>query len=440
MTPAFASFWLGLGLLVPPFGEETGPGDLESLVARLGAPRYADREEAAAALLDLGTGAIEPLRGARLDDDPEVKFRAERLLQDIERDLLLKPTLVVLDPETRKLAERARSIRAQTAFPVVVDVSDILPLASTSKPEAGPISFWDAVEGSGLDLRAGIPSRGYSRFDPMRLPSFVLTPAVPPKRPSSVDGAFRLVARRVFQEGADDLQVACELQAEPRLTIVPTSVALEILDAESEDGEPLLPALSAARAVIDGNDGGAGAPSMNVVLPVLAPDRVERGVGIARLRGRIDFEVEGRRLEPHELRLGDAGDPLPPPLDCGDLTLKVVAFERREWVGVWSLDVVADPKGWRELVMQRGVVPRRRFDGLFGDIQRILPSIELADAGGSDVGAILQRQRPQFGPDGIHLRFEGSGPPPARVRYFANFREPVSLEFDLRDIPAALGR
>src|SRR5262249_30125199 len=73
-----------------------GPG-AAALVARLGAPQFADREAAARALREVGRDVLPALRAASRSRDPEVRTRAARLVEDIQRDWLTTPTRLALD-------------------------------------------------------------------------------------------------------------------------------------------------------------------------------------------------------------------------------------------------------------------------------------------------------------------------------------------------------
>jgi hypothetical protein len=73
-----------------------GPG-AAALVARLGAPQFADREAAGRALREVGRDALPALQAAAKSKDPEVRTRSARLVEDIQRDWLTKPTRLALD-------------------------------------------------------------------------------------------------------------------------------------------------------------------------------------------------------------------------------------------------------------------------------------------------------------------------------------------------------
>ena len=60
---------------------DDGPADL---VARLGSPRFAEREAAAESLKRLGRPALPELRKARSASDPEIRLRASKVRDEIE--------------------------------------------------------------------------------------------------------------------------------------------------------------------------------------------------------------------------------------------------------------------------------------------------------------------------------------------------------------------
>ena len=84
-----------------------GPADI---VARLGSPRFAEREAAAESLKRLGQQALPELRKARSAADPEVRLRASQVRDEIESVMLLEPTMVRLDFRDRPLSEVVEAI------------------------------------------------------------------------------------------------------------------------------------------------------------------------------------------------------------------------------------------------------------------------------------------------------------------------------------------
>jgi hypothetical protein len=80
-----------------------GPPSIDQLIKQLGSEEFAEREAAAEALETIGAPALEALRNAARNDDPEVRRRAERLITVLEN---------------RFTIEVARSIRESNLSPV----------------------------------------------------------------------------------------------------------------------------------------------------------------------------------------------------------------------------------------------------------------------------------------------------------------------------------
>src|SRR2546421_504768 len=74
---------LGLALLAP--AQASDPRPLVDLVERLGSDVYSEREAAAERLEQYGEVAREALRRAAQGDDPEIRRRAEELLDRLQR-------------------------------------------------------------------------------------------------------------------------------------------------------------------------------------------------------------------------------------------------------------------------------------------------------------------------------------------------------------------
>src|SRR5262245_61281830 len=108
-------------LLLVGLGQSPGKApdpDPSALALQLGAPRFADRQPASAALERMGGRALSALEQARESRDMEIKTRATHLLDKIETALLTKPTNVRLDYESTAIADVAQSISRQTGFKI----------------------------------------------------------------------------------------------------------------------------------------------------------------------------------------------------------------------------------------------------------------------------------------------------------------------------------
>src|SRR5262249_29904317 len=114
----------------------------------LGAGRFADREEAARALAELGREGLPALRAAKKSQDPEIRSRAEALLDRIETDLLIRPTLVTLDFADQPVADVFATLSQRTGM-TLVTLPENNPVWKTRRmtltaPE--PVPFWAMVD------------------------------------------------------------------------------------------------------------------------------------------------------------------------------------------------------------------------------------------------------------------------------------------------------
>jgi hypothetical protein len=134
----------------------------EDLVARLGSPRFAEREAAAESLKRLGRPALPALRKARSASDLEIRLRASKVRDEIEASLLLEPTRIRLDFHDRPLAEVVEAIGRRAGVSVTSDNTPWFQRRRqdrSSWPERritleapDPLPFWEAIDRLG---RAG---------------------------------------------------------------------------------------------------------------------------------------------------------------------------------------------------------------------------------------------------------------------------------------------
>ncbi|MBI3269259.1 MAG: PQQ-like beta-propeller repeat protein [Planctomycetes bacterium] len=71
-------------------GGETTGGDLGECVAKLGSRRWSERQAATERLTGMGSAAVAALEAARADEDPEIAWRAARILERIHASELLE--------------------------------------------------------------------------------------------------------------------------------------------------------------------------------------------------------------------------------------------------------------------------------------------------------------------------------------------------------------
>ena len=194
-------------------GWAPGDGPAE-LVARLGSPRFAEREAAAASLKRLGRQALPELRKARSAQDPEIRLRASKVRDEIESALLLEPTMVRLDFHDRPLSEVVEAIGRRAGVSVSSDTAPWIqrrrqdrsswPPRRITLEAPEPLPFWESIDRL---CRAGGLRRLYSRnpfgtdepFDQLLL---VPGEASPPK---SDAGPFRVELLGIRRERDLDL-------------------------------------------------------------------------------------------------------------------------------------------------------------------------------------------------------------------------------------------
>ncbi len=190
---------------------DDGPAEL---VARLGSPRFADREAAADALRRLGLPAIPALREAQSGRDLEIRIRALELRDEIEASAILKPTMVRLDFKDRPLAEVIDEFGRRVG--VSVEPSDQSwryrqpqvrppwPDRRISVEAPDPLPFWEATDRL---CRVGGLRRPYAETASSPEVAFgrlLLAPgtATPPR---SDFGPFRVELLRICRERDIDL-------------------------------------------------------------------------------------------------------------------------------------------------------------------------------------------------------------------------------------------
>jgi hypothetical protein len=121
-----------------------GSQGANELIARLGAPRFADREAAASALEALGRAALPSLQAARQHPDLEIRSRVNGLVVKIEGALLLEPTPVRLDFQDRPVEEVIPEIARRAGIPLVYNVRG--PSRMITLVSERPVPFWEALD------------------------------------------------------------------------------------------------------------------------------------------------------------------------------------------------------------------------------------------------------------------------------------------------------
>jgi hypothetical protein len=127
--------------------------DPAGLVAKLGSPRYVEREAAGEALVKIGRPALPALLKVRESNDPEILLRAATLVGRIEAGEVLDATRIRLDVRDRPLAEAIAEIAKASGMRFRPGAVEGNPRAEPTWPDrrvtveaAEPIPFWEVID------------------------------------------------------------------------------------------------------------------------------------------------------------------------------------------------------------------------------------------------------------------------------------------------------
>ena len=219
-----------------------------SLVRQLRADADADRSAAQQGLVDLGTTAIDALRVASHDADPEVRTRAMAALAQIDERLTNGPTLIslhVADADARAVFARiGDAAHAELIAPlptalglgksrVTID-ADRRPFWDVFADACGQAGLCPLLDGPRPDaIRLVAADRNWMRSSPRQIvgPFWV-----------SVAGVYRLSSVDLSGPPTTDEQFLARLVvfAEPKLTVTQVS-PLAVREATDDAGHSLVP-------------------------------------------------------------------------------------------------------------------------------------------------------------------------------------------------------
>ena len=137
MMPFILAGWTLLPIaLLPPSGQhDAGPAQIQALITQLGSKSFSWRESAMRTLDALGLPCLAELKKAAHGNDPEVRRRAEILVEAIERRQqsarLLAPLKLHLKLDDVPLEQAVSALAAKSGFAVHLDP------ALTEKVRAG---------------------------------------------------------------------------------------------------------------------------------------------------------------------------------------------------------------------------------------------------------------------------------------------------------------
>jgi hypothetical protein len=148
--------------------EPAGKPDAARLIAELGSKQYRTRQAAAQALERMGESALVWLQQARDAGDPEIRHRAEQLVEQIKREAdtarLLEPKRVQLEARDKPLPEVVADLAARTGFSVRLGSAEAGLAGHKLTLETGETTFWKAFDQ--LAEKAGLvePRDGSARL------------------------------------------------------------------------------------------------------------------------------------------------------------------------------------------------------------------------------------------------------------------------------------
>ena len=162
------------------------------MIVQLGSPRFAEREAASEALERLGQDAFPVLREARKDRDPEVRNRAEVLLDSIERTMLTRPTSITFAGGSQPVSRLVDELSRAEGVPIPLAEGDATAVV-VMKPATLP--FWKAIDAMGLASKWEADAEA-DRFGNRREETFRLAPRPGPAGVVSDSGPFRIAITR----------------------------------------------------------------------------------------------------------------------------------------------------------------------------------------------------------------------------------------------------
>jgi hypothetical protein len=141
--------------------EPAGKQEVTRLIAELGNKQYRARQAAAQALERLGESALVLLQQAKQANDPEIRHRAEQLVEQIKREAdtarMLEPKRVQLMARDRPVADVVADLAAKTGFSLKLAAADSDLADRKISVDTGETTFWQALDQ--LTEKAGLVDR-----------------------------------------------------------------------------------------------------------------------------------------------------------------------------------------------------------------------------------------------------------------------------------------
>jgi RNA polymerase sigma factor (sigma-70 family) len=274
---------------------------LARLVEQLGSDKFADRERASKELDQIGAPALDALRKAARDDDPERKRRAEDLIKKIEgRDLearLLAPKRVRLVYKDTALADAVADFQKQSGYGLTLSDPQGKLKGRKVTLDTGEVTFWQALDQfcrkAGLTSAALSPAPGrrqehlavkqWDKRPPATSPTppaaaagkggVILSDGKPQPLPTDGRTAVRVraldKAARGLAPAEGEALLALEITPEPKLRLGRV-LAVRVRKASDDQGQDLEQVVGDGKAPARAAAGGPPADT----LPFPPPDNV----------------------------------------------------------------------------------------------------------------------------------------------------------------------
>ena len=227
-----------------PAAAEEPAARVARLIRNLGNPDYDVRQRATSQLSHLGTDARRQLEEAAQHEDPEIRLRAQRLLEQLKVRELWEPSWTEHRASATNASEILAAIAKQTGNRVLVgDQYGTFHECSISI-DTGRVPFWNAID----QLCRLSGNRVRPHYD-TRNPGLVVVAGDPGQFPTAYAGPIRsqiLSARRVFieelsyenldSEVTHTFQLNLQMMWEDRFRLIAYRSGVEVIDAVTDTG------------------------------------------------------------------------------------------------------------------------------------------------------------------------------------------------------------
>ena len=448
-----------LALVVVMGGSSSAPADPTQLVAGLGSPRFADRAAAERELGTLGRVALPALRIAETSPDPEIRVRAAALLQRIEGELLLEPTLITLDFDQIPLVNAIEAINAQSGLrlKLMPELPQIWAERRLTVHASHPLPFWQALDAICEAGQVHYVFGGQSDFDQDGTSVALFDGFAPNSGIFDEHGPFRVQLASLHYQSevhlAGDRGVAPGLipigtlpainprqpnpatkqffaqmlvGAEPRLSIAPAG-PIRVTEAVDDQGRSLvIPAPGETIQHESGYFGINSSPLVHLRLDLMYP--TGEAQRLKKVRGLIPLMVSTRKSDPLEIPLDNATD----------RTFRQSGVEIS--VGEIKLNQPDQPPTIDLKIRATGLTGRDPLaEEVDGAIRSVVSpqQLEVLDATGRMIPWFPSSSFFNGEESRLSLTLLDRGGPavPTTLRYFAVIRDRTEIPFEFRDLP-----